>query len=78
MFQRLFNIAVVVLVAVVSILCLALLLTGLLSAFNPPLLSGGSGISVVAGGVSERSLRLVYLVLLLAAVIYFWRRRKSR
>lgn len=78
MFPRLFTITLVVVVAIVSIVFIGFLLAGLISIVNPPLLSGSSGISAVAGGVSERSLRLVYLVLLLAVVIYFWRRRRSR
>ncbi|HET9479742.1 MAG TPA: hypothetical protein VFO72_10380 [Pyrinomonadaceae bacterium] len=78
MFQRLFNITLLVVVAIVSIVFIAFLLAGLISMVNPPLLSGSSGISAVAGGVSEKSLRLVYLVLLLAAVIYLWRRHRSR
>jgi len=85
MSQRVFKITLLVVAAIVSLVFIAFLLVGLISMlrtadliFGPPASSGSSGITAVAGGVSERSLRLVYLVLLLAALLYFWRRRKSR
>jgi|GEM_PF-6246333 len=75
---KLFRITVVLLVAVVSVVLLAVLLTGALSLL-PAAGSQGAGISVVAGGVSEKALRAVWLLAVLCSlVIWRVRRRRSR
>lgn len=82
MFQKLFNIAVVVFLVVVSLAVLAFVFRGLVLNFTSPLMSdsGSGGISAVSGGVSEKWLRLVFLVTVLIGVAaFYWRgRRKSR
>ena len=80
MFQKLFNIAVVVFLVIVSLAVFAFLFRGLLSTFSTPLMTdSSSGISVVAGGVSEKWLRVAFLLTVLIGGSYlYWRGRKSR
>ncbi|HEX5833888.1 MAG TPA: hypothetical protein VFY34_08545 [Pyrinomonadaceae bacterium] len=79
MFQKLFNIAVVVFLVVVSLAVLAFLFRGLLSTFSSPLLTDTNGVTAVAGGVSEKYLRLVFLLSVLIGGGYLYLRgRKSR
>ena len=80
MFQKLFNIVVVVFLVVVSLAVLAFLFRGLISTFTAPLMTGSHGISAVAGGVSERWIRLVFLltVLIGGGYLYLRGRRKPR
>lgn len=79
MFQKLFNIAVVVFLVIVSLAVLGFLFRGLWSTFNSPLLTDSHGIVVVAGGASEKYLRLVFLLTVLIGGGYLYlRRRKSR
>lgn len=79
MFKKLFNIAVVFFLVVVSLAVLAFLFRGLFSTFSAPLMTDSSGIVAVAGGVSERWLRLVFLLaVLIGGGFLYWRgRRKS-
>lgn len=75
---KLFSITVVLLVAVVSVALLAVLLTGVFSLL-PSAGSNSAGISAVAGGVSEKTLRAVWLLAVLCSlVIWRVRRRRSR
>ena len=78
MFRKLFSIAVVVFLVIVSLAVFAFLFRGLLS--SAPLMTDSSGITVVAGGASEKWLRLVFLLTVLIGVSYlYWRgRRKPR
>ena len=79
MFQKLFNIAVVVFLVIVSLAVLAFLFRGLLSTFSSPLMTDSHGIVAVAGGVSEKYLRLAFLLTVLIGGGYLYlRRRKSR
>ena len=79
MFQKLFNIAVVVFLVIVSLAVLVFLFRGLLSTLSSPLMMESHGISVVAGGASEKYLRLVFLLAVLIGSGYLYlRRRKSR
>jgi hypothetical protein len=80
MFQKLFNISVVVFLVIVSFALLAVLFRGLLSTFSSPLMTHSDGMTVVAGGVSEKWLRLVFLLTVLAGsgYLYVRGRRKSR
>ena len=80
MFQKLFNIAVVVFLVVVSLAVVAFLSRGLLLTLASPLMMDSSGVGAVAGGVSEKLLRLVFLLTVLIGVSYlYWRgRRKPR
>lgn len=80
MFQKLFKITVVVFLVIVSLAVLAFLFRGLVSTFTSPLMTDSQGVTAVAGGVSERWLRLVFLLSVLIGVSYlYWRgRRKPR
>ena len=80
MFQKLFNIAVVVFLVVVSLAVLAFLFRGLVSTFSSPLMTHSDEITAVAGGVSEKWLRLVFLLTVLvgSGYLYLRGRRKSR
>lgn len=79
MFQKLFNIAVVVFLVIVSLAVLAFLFRGLLSTVASPLLTNSDGVVAVAGGASEKYLRLVFLLTVLIGGGYLYLRgRKSR
>lgn len=79
MFQKLFNIVVVVFLVVVSLAVLVFLFRGLLSTFGSPLMTDSVGIAAVSGGVSEKWIRLVFLLTVLIGSGYlYWRGRKSR
>jgi hypothetical protein len=80
MFQKLFNIAVVVFLVIVSFAVLAFLFRGLISTFSSPMITESHGITAVAGGVSEKWLRLVFLLTVLvgSGYLYLRGRRKPR
>lgn len=80
MFQKLFNIAVVILFVVVSLAILGFLFRGIFWTLTSPLMTDSSGISAVSGGVSEKWLRiaLVLTVLIGGGYLYLRGRRKSR
>ena len=77
MFQKLFYIAVVVFLVVVSLAVLAFLFRGLLSTFSSPLLTDTNGVTAVAGGVSEKYLRLVFLLSVLIGGGYLYLRGRK-
>jgi hypothetical protein len=74
---KLFRIAVVLFVAIVSVTFIAVLLTGVFSFSMTPAEPQSGGISAVAGGVSEKFLYALWLVAVLCSLLV-WRRRKSR
>jgi H+/Cl- antiporter ClcA len=77
--SKLFRVTVVLLVAIVSVALLAVLFSAVLSGFSLPMISDSNGIGTVAGGVSEKWIRLVFLLAVLISVCFlYWRGRKSR
>ena len=80
MFPKLFNIAVVVFLAIISMALIAFLLTGPFSMLHSPVLSGGYGVTMVSGGISAKLFNFLVVVgsLLVAGVFLLWRRRKLR
>jgi hypothetical protein len=79
MFQKLFHIMLVFLLALLSVVFIAFLLTGVLSMFGPPMLSGSYGISAGAGGLSARRFNfLVLAATLLVCGVYFFLRHRGR
>ena len=76
---KLFRVTVVVLVAVISAALAGVLVMGVLSGFPLPMVSHSAGIGAVAGGASERWVRLVFrLAVLIGISFFYWRGRKSR
>jgi hypothetical protein len=80
MFLKVFHVTVVLFLAIISIALLAFVFTGLFSLLDSPMLSGGSGISAVAGGLSAKLFGFLVIAgsLLVAGVYLFLRRRKLR
>jgi hypothetical protein len=72
--SKLFRIAVVLCLAIVSIALLAVLLTELFSLLPA---AQTSGIAAVSGGVSEKAFRLVYLLAVLCCLLWLRLRRRS-
>jgi hypothetical protein len=76
---KLFRVTVVLFVAIVSVALLGVLVSAVVSSFPFPMVSHTAGVSAVAGGVSERLVRAVFLVaVLMSVVILYWRGRRSR
>ena len=76
---KLFQVTVVLLVAVISVALLGVLVMGVLSGFPLPMISRSSGISADAGGFSEKWVRLAFLLaILIGSGCLYWRGRKSR
>jgi len=76
---KLFSVTVVLLVVIISVTLAGVLLTGIVSSFQWPMRSHTDGIAAVAGGVSEKWIRLVFLLaVLVSAGFLYWRGRKSR
>jgi hypothetical protein len=76
---RLFRVTVVLFVAIISVALLGVLVTAIVSSFPFPMISHTDGVGAVAGGVSEKWIRLVFLLAVLAATgILYWRGRRSR
>ena len=76
---KLFRVTVVLFVAIISVALLGVLVTAVVSSFPFPMLSHTDGISAVAGGVSEKWIRLVFLLAALAGTSFlYWRGRRSR
>ena len=80
MYQRLFQITIVLFFVVVSIAAVAMIVTALLSTISSPLLARDEGIGIVVGGLSEK--RLAYMIvaasLLIAGFYLFFRRSRFR
>lgn len=75
---KLFRITVVLFVAIISVALLAVLFSAVVSGLPLPMISDSDGVSAVAGGVSEKWIRLVFLLAVLISVCFlYWRRRKS-
>lgn len=74
---KLFRIAVILFVAIVSVTFIAVLLTGLFSML-PPAETHSDGIVAVSGGVSEKLLYAIWLVAVLCSLLIWRFRRKSR
>ena len=81
MYQKLFQITLVLFLVVVSVVMLGLVATAVLSAvWSPPMLARDYGIVAVAGGISE-SLFVFMVVaasLIVAGLLLFFRRRRFR
>ena len=76
---KLFRVTVVLFVAIVSVALLGVLFSAVISSFPFPMISHTAGIGAVAGGVSERWIRAVFLLaVLMSAAILYWRGRRSR
>lgn len=76
---KLFRVTVVVFVAVISVALLGVLVMGVLSGFPLPMVSHSDGIGAVTVGVSEKWVRLVFLLAVLASICFlYWRGRRSR
>jgi hypothetical protein len=76
---KLFRVTVVLFVAIISVALLGVLVTAVVSSFPFPMVSHSAGIGAVAGGVSEKWVRLVFLLAaLFGTVIIYWRGRRSR
>ena len=81
MYQKLFQITLVLFLVVVSIAMLALVVTALFSAISPsPLLARGHGIVFVVGGIDLKKLgyMIVAASLAIAGFYLFFRRRRFR
>jgi len=77
MYQRLFEVTLVLFLAIVSIAFLAILLSGLMSMWQSPLLAGDFGIVFAVSGSSMRRFTfLVVAAVLLMGGILLWRRRR--
>lgn len=80
MYQKLFQIVLVVFFVVISIAMLGLLLSVVLSMFSGQMIAESSGIYVVAGGFSLRQLGYMVIAasLVIAGFYLFFRRRRLR
>jgi MYXO-CTERM domain-containing protein len=77
MYQKLFNITLILVLAIVSIAFFAFLLTGVMSMFQTPVVAGHYGITFSVGGVSARWFTyLLMAAVLLIGGILLWRRRR--
>lgn len=77
MYQRLFQVTLVLFLAIVSIAFLAILLTGLMSLWQSPLLAGSFGFTfAVSASAIRRFTFLVAAAVLLMGGILLWRRRR--
>lgn len=76
---KLFQVTVVLLVAVISVALLGVIVMAALSGFELPMISHSAGIGGVAAGLSEKWIRLVFLLaVLISAGFLYWRGRRSR
>lgn len=79
MYQKLFQITVVLLLAVVSIALLGLVISALMM-LSPQLMAETDGIIVIAGGLSDKQLGYIIVAasLIVAGFFLFFRRRRFR
>jgi hypothetical protein len=80
MYQRLFQISIVLFLVVVSIVVLGLAISVLMSMLSPQLMAESSGIVVISGGVGIRQLGYIIVAasLVVAGFFLFFRRRRFR
>jgi hypothetical protein len=80
MYQRLFQIAIVLFLVVVSIAVLGVVISVLMSMLSPQFMAHSDGIVVVAGGLSTRQLGYIIVAasVLVAGFFLFLRRRRFR
>jgi hypothetical protein len=80
MYQKLFQITLVLFLVVVSIVMVGLVVTAILSAASSPMIARDQGIAIVVGGISERQLgfMIVAASLIIAGFYLFFRRRRFR
>jgi len=80
MYQKLFQITVFLVLAVVSIAVLSLLISVLMSELSPQLMAETDGIFVVTGGLSDRQLGYIIVAasIVVAGCFIFFRRRRFR
>lgn len=80
MFQKLFQITLVLFLVVVSVVMLGLVATAVLSEWTAPLLARDQGIVIVVGGISQRmfAIMIVAASLVVAGAYMFFRRRRFR
>jgi nitrate reductase gamma subunit len=80
MYQRLFQISIVLFLLVVSIAVLGVAISVLMSMLSPHLMAETSGIIVISGGVTNRQLGYIIVAasLIVAGFFLFFRRRRFR
>ena len=80
MYQKLFKITVVLLLAVVTIAVLGLFISVLMSMLSPQLMAESDRIIVVTGGLSDKQLGYIIVAasLIVAGFFIFFRRRRFR
>ena len=78
--QRLFQITLVLLLAVVSIVVLGLAISIVISVFTGDRMAESGGISIAVGGVTNRQLGAIIIAasLIVAGCFLFFRRRRFR
>jgi len=80
MYQKLFQISIVLFFVVVSIALIAMIVMGFMSEFPGPLLARDEGIAVVAGGITEK--QFAYMIIAASLIIggfyVFLRRNRFR
>lgn len=77
--RKLFQVTVWVFVAVISVALLGVLFSAAFSALPFPMISHSDGMGAVVGGVSEKWLRVAFLLaILISSGFLFWRSRRSR
>jgi hypothetical protein len=80
MYQKLFKITVVLLLAVVNIAVLGLIISVLMSMLRPQLMAESDRIIVISGGLSDKQLGYIIVAasLIVAGFFIFFRRRRFR
>lgn len=80
MYQRLFQISIVLFLVVVSIAVLGLAISVVMSMLSPQLMAETNGIYVISGGVTTRQLGYIIVAasLVVAGFFLFFRRRRFR
>lgn len=80
MYQRLFQITIVLFVVVLSIAILLFALNVLMPIFSQELLAESGGISAGAGGITDRQLGYMIIAasIIVAGLYLFFRRRRFR